>query len=251
MAPGSAAAQKNSKPPEDRIFWRVLALTAPFGLAVLLLLPNGLLVGHYDLPSNSMAPDFRAGSHLLTWRPTFGFTRTTYDWFDLPISGRLPEREPDRGDLIVFRPANDDTVYFSRVIGLPGDTVTMTNASVILNGVPLPREPLGETDIDRRVADAFMETLPNGVSYRVVELEDGPLDNTGFIKVAENCVLVLGDNRDSSIDGRDPRGPIGSCVPIDRIIGKVIWHVGPKPLPPPTSRLGGRGLPEWMREGQQ
>jgi len=56
--------------------------------------------------------------------------------------------EPQRGDVIGMR-APDDDLYIKRIIGLPGDTIEITNAVIFVNGAPL-RDPL-EAPVPRLV----------------------------------------------------------------------------------------------------
>jgi signal peptidase I len=83
--------------------------------------------------------------------------------------------KPVRGDVIVFRfPPNPRKIFIKRVIGMPGDTVEIREGQVFLNSHKLP-EP-------------YLEHTAHG---------DFPPQ-----RVPEDCVFVLGDNRDESNDSR-------------------------------------------------
>ncbi len=111
-------------------------------------------------------------------------------------------RGPERGDVIVFHPPTAlNERYIKRVIGLPGDTITLTPNSVIVNGVKL-NEP-------------YITPAPPGES-------ENPEPQT--IKLNETQYFVMGDNRTNSQDSRF-FGPITQR----EIIGKaefVVWPLG-------------------------
>lgn len=101
---------------------------------------------------------------------------------------------PGRGDVIIFRfpPAPQQVPYVKRVIGLPGDVVTIQDGKVSVNGVFL-QEP-------------YIKESPR---YE------------GTWQVPESSLFVLGDNRNSSSDSHS-----WGMVPVRNIIGKaefVYW----------------------------
>jgi signal peptidase I len=69
----------------------------------------------------------------------------------------------------------------------------------------------------------FRETLPNGKSYEVLDLIDGPADNTGVYVVPKGHVFVMGDNRDRSADSRISleSGGVGA-LPMDHLVGRAM-----------------------------
>lgn len=102
---------------------------------------------------------------------------------------------PDRGDIVVFRyPDNEEVLYIKRVIGLPGETITIRNGKIYINDSP---EPLEE--------DYLKEDFDG--SY-------GP-----YI-VPEGSYFMMGDNRNNSLDSRYWENKF---VEEDKILGKVLF----------------------------
>ncbi|MBQ9941747.1 MAG: signal peptidase I [Christensenellaceae bacterium] len=110
----------------------------------------------------------------------------------------------DRGQIIIVEYPGREGAFVKRVIGLPGDTVEAKDGTVYVNGQP-QSEPylLDETG-------------------EVLEITD----DMERITVPDGHYFVMGDNRDYSMDSRDPTvGPI----PKENVIGHamfVIWPLG-------------------------
>ena len=117
------------------------------------------------------------------------------------VSGLL--YEPDRGDIVVFKKDsyNDNKALVKRVIAVEGDVVNIDfdNGIVYVNGVP--------------VEEDYIDVSTNT-----------KLDFIGPQTVPENCLFVMGDNRNASTDSRDKR--IG-MVDKRLVIGKVLMVVYP------------------------
>lgn len=170
----------------------------------------------YNIPSASMLPGLRSGDYLFVAKFPYGFSR-----FSLPLGlsvfeGRLFERMPERGDVVVFKsPRDNRTEVIKRVIGLPGDRVRMVDGTVELNGVGLSKRPAG--------GRGFIETLPGGRSYAVLDARaHAPRDDTRLIVVPPGRYLMLGDNRDDSADSRltVADGGVG-LVPAANLLGRA------------------------------
>ena len=109
----------------------------------------------------------------------------------------FPFQSPRRGDIIVFQyPLDPNRDFVKRVVGLPGEMVTINNGYIFINGEELDEPYLGT----------------RGNSYMEPTL------------VEPNSYFVLGDNREGSSDSR-----YWGNVGIDEIVGKVMLRYWPFP----------------------
>lgn len=214
---------------ERRLFSRAALLGFLLFLALFALSPLGPIFRLFSVPAASMAPGLQVGSFIIASRTAYGYSRYSFDLFNLPLHGRWASLAPKRGDVIVFRlPRDLRTTYVKRVIGLPGDRVEMKDGRLWLNGQIVQRETAGTlpdpTGVKGQVP-AYVETLPGASPYKIVETDGdtGFLDNAGPFIVPAASYFVLGDNRDNSTDSRiaaDKKG-VG-YIPEEFILGRVV-----------------------------
>jgi signal peptidase I len=176
---------------------------------VLYLLFTTFLFQPFNIPSESMLRTLKIGDFLFVSKYAYGFGRYSFpiDMVWLLGEGRLFFTEPKRGDIIVFENEKMGITYIKRLIGLPGDTIQVKDSIVYLNGQPIKRTPAPDfVDEEGQAFPAFTETLPNGVSYTVLEKDgnNGQLDNTPLYTMPPEMYFMMGDNRDRSADSRDP-----------------------------------------------
>ena len=134
-----------------------------FAIAIFLFLYL-LVMQPHKIKGDSMQPNFPNGEYLLTDKVTYRFN------------------EHKRGDVIVFEaPGAEGDEYIKRIIGLPGETVSVKNGKVYIDNKLLEEGYLAET------------VFTNGGTF---------LGNGETQVVPEKNYFVLGDNRPYSSDSR-------------------------------------------------
>ena len=158
------------------------------------------------VPSGSMKPTIVEGDRILV-------NKLAYD-VQLPFFYYSLKKlaDPQRGDIIVFNSQAADNRLVKRVVGVPGDVVSMRNNVLTINGEPLRYETLeNHYPLIEKSEDLL------GVTHVMrVNAEGSRLSSFDEIKVPENFYLALGDNRDNSSDSR-----VIGFIPRDEIIGRA------------------------------
>src|SRR6266480_3515587 len=160
----------------------------------------------FNIPSGSMEATLLVGDYLFVSKYSYGYSHYSLPFSPPLFSGRILAREPQRGDVVVFRLPKDDSVdYIKRVIGFPGDRIQMIGGLLHINGQPVKRG---------------RETLPNGVSYTTLDrIENGVYDDTPVYTVPPGHYFMMGDNRDNSTDSR-VLSQVG-YVPFENLVGRA------------------------------
>jgi len=158
------------------------------------------------VPTGSMKPTIVEGDRI--W-----VNKVAYD-LKLPLTNLslINFSAPERGDIVIFDSEKAGKRLVKRVIGLPGDTVSMINNVIMLNGKTMDYKVLSKL-AGKLVAEEKYKSL----SYQI-QVNTFASSNTNFenVKIPANYYLVLGDNRDNSADSRY----IG-LIPRHEIIGRA------------------------------
>ena len=155
-----------------------------FLLAVLLIgVVRGSLADHYVVPSGSMEPTLLPGDRVLVDKRAYGM--------HLPFTAiRFGTGTPvARGDIVIFDEPNEGTRLIKRVVAIGGDVVAVHAGRVSINGDFLaPNAAAAVEDFGHRQAH--------------LDLSHGGGPDVAPIRVPPGQVLVLGDARGNSRDGR-------------------------------------------------
>ena len=197
------------------------------------------------VPTGSMQNTINIGDHFLINK--FIFAPGSTPFF-------LPKRAIRRGDIIVFKypgdrdnpdrdrlsipPVTPYSDYFiKRVIGLPGETIEVRGALVLINGQPLAEHRVkAEPGENNKAPLVIKEETPRGPneSYTVyytektlAATESGQFEKPPEIfhyavnkpyQIPEGYYFVMGDNREDSADSR-AWGPVAG----DLVIGRALF----------------------------
>lgn len=183
----------------------------------------------FHIPSESMVPTLAVGDRVVVTKFPYGFSKNSIPFnlgSVLPTTkSRLFQGVPKRGDIVVFKHTRDAKTMIKRVIGLPGERISMIGGRLHINGELIEQSLTREYVFTRRDGQQarvreYLETLPGGYTHDIVEVSNrAPLDNVKEITIPEGSLFMMGDNRDMSADSRETwnLGP----VPIVNLMGRA------------------------------
>lgn len=183
-------------------------------------LPSLLLIGlivitrssfadHYLVPSGSMEYALVPGDHVMVNKAAYGLRIP----FTKQVIG-LAEK-PKRGEVVVFDSPDEDIRLIKRVVAIGGDLVEVHQGRVFINGQAM-------------VAAGRSDAEQYGDRLAYLNLQDGGGPDLPAIRVPDDQVLVLGDHRGNSRDGR-----FFGTVSIHALYGRakgVFWRSSDGPL---------------------
>ncbi|MEN8833241.1 MAG: signal peptidase I [Pacificibacter sp.] len=200
----------------------------------------------FFIPSSSMKSTLLIGDFLFVNKMSYGFSEYSCPKlvrFLCPISGRILDKAPKRGDVVVFEHPTQHRAFVKRLIGLPGDKIQMKDGVLFINGEEAKQTPDGVfSEIFEAqgaagntprcsnravglggecVKERFIETFPNGKSHKILNIANTSVDNTPVYTVPEAQYFFMGDNRDNSADSRIAQPSGVGFVPEKFLLGRV------------------------------
>jgi signal peptidase I len=159
-------------------------------IALLIVVPIRMFVAQPFIVSGaSMQETFQSGEYLIVDQVTYYFEK------------------PSRGDVVIFRYPKDPSKYFiKRIIGIPGDNLTIENDVVTITNTTYPEGLV--------LNEPYVKSMRGNIN----------LEET----LGEREYFVMGDNRDESSDSR-----VWGVLPEERIVGRALLRL----LPPSQAGL--------------
>ena len=251
---------RRQSPEKREKFWTETKSLTKFIIGFLIF--STLFFKPFNIPTGSMIPNLLVGDFLVVNKFAYGYTRYSLpfgaeiNWF----KGRVLAENPKVGDIGVFHNPKDSEPfsilgiklwdsakdYVKRIIGLPGDRVQMKNGRLWINGKECPIQRIEDFPFELQngktvMVERHLETLPNGVKHTFIKshyplskdghfgspqpFENDPkhnIDDTIEYVVPENHFMIIGDNRDGSLDSRYMNDKVG-FISYDHLMGKVAF----------------------------
>lgn len=188
----------SSNKPERARRWLRSELPQIVLMLVLLAAARDSFANHYYVPSGSMEHTLEIGDRVAVDMRAYG-VRLPFTDVRLIATGK-----PERGDIAVFDSPQDGTRLIKRVAAVAGDEVGLVDGRLSVNGVAM--EAIGATDTE--VFRNHRATL---------NLSHGGGPDIHGLTVPDGQVLMLGDARGNSIDGR-----FFGLVPVGELYGRAV-----------------------------
>lgn len=173
---------------------------------ILALFIRTFVVQAFKIPTGSMEQNLLIGDHLLVNKVIY--SPSAGGWEDR----LLAKREVKRGDVVIFKyPEDPSRDFIKRVVGLPGEEITIRGKTVYIDSKPL------EETYTMFIRDREGEGQDIPASLLDETRGDVIRDDYGPAVVPPGKLFVLGDNRDNSKDSR-----YWGFLPRDQVKGRAL-----------------------------
>lgn len=178
-----------------------------FGLVLVL---RSFVLEPFQIPSKSMVPTLKVGDFIVVNKWTYGLRLPVLrnKFFDVG--------SPQRGDVVVFFPPHESRYFIKRLVGLPGDKISIINGTLFVNNEMIKQT---KSDIESGNSRSVVMSEKLGIKQFAIQknLRPSRLSQNFSATVPKDHFFMIGDNRDNSSDSR-----IWGPVPKDRIVGKAV-----------------------------
>ena len=191
--------------PPKRPWWHWRGEWARTAVVLILLgVFRASFANHYVVPSGSMEPTLEPGDRVLVDMRAHGWRVPLTTW-------HLTHGQPvQRGEVVIFDSPRDGTRLIKRVVAIGGDSVEVRNGHLRING--------------RWLSDGQETVERLGVRTATLDLDDGGGPDVAPTQVPQGQLLMMGDHRGNSLDGR-----YFGLVPEGKVYGRataVFWRSG-------------------------
>lgn len=175
----------------------------PFILFVVLMFSfRSSVADYYHVPTGSMEPTIQVGDRIVVDKSAYTL--------ELPFTNVVLAQTGDiaRGDIVVIQSSAADTRLVKRVVAIAGDTVSLSNNTLTVND---------EHAVIHRLDNyVFQETMGDGQRNIQLLPVNGARSSFNEAVVPDKHVLVMGDNRNNSVDSR-----YYGFIPVEEVQGRA------------------------------
>lgn len=172
----------------------------------------------YKIPSGSMIPTLKIGDFIFVSKLSYA-VKLPFTNYNL-----ITHSAPTRGDVVVFvYPENEDMDFIKRIIGVENDKVEIRDDVLYVNDIAITRKEVSDRSILsdqsfflREGTELYEEDL-GGKKHLLIE-SNPTREHFGPVRVPPGHVLVMGDNRDNSKDGR-----VWGFLDVKKIRGRALF----------------------------
>lgn len=157
----------------------------------------------YRISNSKMKPTLIPGDTVFVSKSWYG-----WDIPEIKLIEKLFTHSPQRNDVVLYEdPLNDGLESIKRVVGLPKETIQLTQEKLLINGKPLNGN--------------FLNHSPPRISSPSKAIPaNKETGNFGPEKIPEDSIFVIGDLRSSPLPNEKPNWAI---IPISALKGKAVW----------------------------
>ena len=192
--------------PHPAVAWVRREVLPLLVMLLLLFAARDSLANHYQVPSGSMQPTLQPGDRVVVDMRAYGLR---LPFTDVQL---LAGQAPQRGDVAIFDSPADGTRLIKRMVAVAGDCVQLHDGYLFINEQPLREAVARELFGNKQVQ---------------LDLQDGGGPDINGITIPAGKLLVVGDHRGNSFDGR-----FFGLVDADTVYGKAVavyWRRGEGP----------------------
>ncbi len=193
-----------------KVFWKAWGYSLFIGVLIAISFKSSIADWNI-VPTGSMKPTIVEGDRILINKLAYDLKVPLTTWHIAQWSN------PKRGDIVVFYSPKDGMRLVKRVVGLPGDRISMRDDVLYINGKPLEYDDIVDpTDVSTAGRYFREEDLGKRRHPIMITPSYPAMRSFAPVTIPKGKYFMMGDNRDNSADSR-----YFGFVDRDRIVGKA------------------------------